>query len=102
MTIDKFVKDCSKIKDQFVWTLEKRDIRGKLDELKFCPLTAMCWHKKKKWYKVSSLVAAGKEIGFTEKNSIKIAEAADNLSDSEVTVTLRNRMMEALGVKNDA
>jgi hypothetical protein len=76
MTTSEFLEAFAQVAARYKWE-GKTDLRGEQDGQQFCPITAVCWAKQAKFYRIENYPGAATELGLDMLEAADIAWAAD-------------------------
>lgn len=101
MTRQTFYRNLKKYSKFFRWKMDEyydNSIRGIRGMKRYCPITAVCYMKKGKYFATHFYREAAKEIGLKDEDIDVIAASADNRSHKTENKSCRKSLERAVGL----
>ncbi len=100
MTLDEFLAALSTTTESFRWRVVEKSssIRGTVDSMWHCPITAVCAHMIGTCFAVTQWRVAAEELGLAESLAEQIANAAD-FGITSTHRRIREKLYIALALK---
>ena len=98
-----FYRALRKAAGKFKWSMKGNVIRGHLDGLDYCPITAVFFDRTDVWMPATQYSLAADDLELSYENSENIADSADNLIKfGDGTKSTRAAILRAVGLDKPA